>query len=428
MTPTAAAPIEARSHAEQRALERVDELVPEMIECLQELVRIPTVNPPGAHYADFVEALGRRYRAAGYETTVVRATGHPDDREAFPRVNLLGRREGSAPGPCVHFNGHLDVVPPGDGWTCDPFGGELREGKIFGRGTCDMKGGIVASLFAVEALRRAGVRLGGAVEQSATVDEETGGFAGVAYLSEKGYFAAHKQQHVIITEPLDPDQVCLGHRGVYWFEVTVLGRTAHGGMPFLGESAIEGMGRLLGLIRERVQPALLRRETSLPVVPPGARRATLNINAIAGGQAIDGPQSPCVADRCSAIFDRRFLPEESIEEVRAEVALLLGELGLRHELRERMLVWPTSTPPEAAVVQAVAAGVARIYGRPAALVASPGTYDQKHFSRIARVPEAIAYGPGRLELAHQPDEHLAVADLTAAAKVMALATARLLPG
>jgi succinyl-diaminopimelate desuccinylase len=419
--------LEPRSVAEQRALDRVEALVPEMIECLQELVRIPTVNPPGAHYADFVEALGRRYRALGYATEVVRAVGHPDDRDAFPRVNLLARREGVGPGPCVHFNGHLDVVPPGEGWTVDPFGGELRGGKIFGRGTCDMKGGLVASLFAVEALRRAGVRLGGAVEQSATVDEESGGFAGVAYLSEKGYFAAHRQQHVIITEPLDPDRVCLGHRGVYWFEVTVLGRTAHGSMPFLGESAIEGMGRLLGAIRERLQPALLLRETALPVVPPGARRATLNINAIAGGQAIEGPQSPCVADRCSAIFDRRFLPEESIDEVRGEVAALLTELGLRHEWRDRMLVWPTATAPEAAVVRAVAGAVERVLGPPAALVASPGTYDQKHFTRIARVAEAIAYGPGRLELAHQPDEHLAVADLEAAAKVMALATMRLLP-
>ena len=418
------APLSTR---EERCLERVEESMPEMVAFLQELVRIPTVNPPGENYAACAEAFGDRYRALGYEVRYIAAEGHPDHSAAHPRVNVMARREGRPGGPCVHFNGHLDVVPPGNGWSVDPFAGVERGGRIYGRGTCDMKGGMVASLYAMEAVRRAGVVLGGAVEQSATVDEESGGFAGVAYLADRGHLSAAKQQHVIITEPLNPDRVCLGHRGVYWFDVTLHGRTAHGGMPFLGENAIDRMNAFLSALRERVYPGLEGRVTALPVVPPGARRATLNLNSIAGGQPIGAPQSPCVPDRCTAVFDRRFLPEESLAEIKAEIAALLGELGGAFELVDRMVVEPVFTAPDAPVVLALKAAVERLYGRPAELVASPGTYDQKHMTRRAGIAHCVAYGPGILDLAHQPDEYVAIADLELSAKAMALAALRLLP-
>lgn len=414
------------SAVEEGVLARVDGLVDEMVEVLRELVRIPTVNPPGDAYAAFAERAARHYRRMGYGVELIRAEGHPDDSDAHPRVNVVARLD--EPGPCLHFNAHLDVVPPGQGWSVDPFGGEVRDGRVYGRGTCDMKSGLVASLFAVEAIRRAGVRLRGAIEQSATVDEESGGFAGVAYLAERGRLAADRQQYVVITEPLDPDRVCLGHRGVYWFEVTVRGRMAHGSMPFLGENAIEKMGLVLAAFEGKLKPELARRVTSLPVVPAGARAATLNTNAVAGGQRVDEMQTPCVADRCAAIFDRRFLPEESFEQVRAEIVGLLDGLGVSYELRDRMVVLPTATAEGAAVVRAMRGAIEQVVGRPAALVASPGTYDQKHFSRIAGVREVIAYGPGRLELAHQPDEYVAIADLAQAARVMALGAMRLLGG
>lgn len=419
------APHEPQSRKEEQALARVDELVPEMIDAVQALLRIPTVNPPGDAYADCAEHLRRAYQAMGYQAALIAAEGHPDHSLARPRVNVMARREGAGPGPCVHFNGHLDVVPPGQGWSVDPFGGKLQDGKIYGRGACDMKAGIIASLYAVEAIYRAGLPLLGAVEQSATVDEETGGYAGVAYLAERGFLAPEKQHHVIITEPLDPDQICLGHRGVYWFEVTTHGHIAHGSMPFLGESAIDSMGRVLVAIDQQLRPRLAARKTALPVVPEGARHATINANALAGGQRIDEPQSPCVADRCTAIFDRRFLPEEPLEEVRREIQDLLQATGARFSLTDRMIVHPTATSQEAPVVAAVQGALRQLLGRPGALVASPGTYDQKHFARIGRIDQAIAYGPGRLHLAHQPDEHVAVSDLVFAAQVMALAVLRL---
>ena len=248
------------------------------------------------------------------------STSRPRDVPSTPagiRASTSSDRDaGPGAGAVVHLNGHIDVVPAGDGWTIDPFGGVVRDGRIYGRGVCDMKAGIAAAVFAAEAIERAGIRLPGTIEISGTVDEESGGFAGVAHLAERGRIAKGRTDFVIIPEPLDVDRICIGHRGVYWFEVTARGRMGHGSMPFLGVSAIEGMSRLLQAVREDLTPALASRVTAMPVVPEGARHATINVNAIEGGQPIDGIQTPCVADRCRAVFDRRFLLEEGFDATR----------------------------------------------------------------------------------------------------------------
>ena len=176
-------------------------------------------------------------------------------------------------------------MPVGHGWTGDPFAAVVRDGKIFGRGVTDQKAGIAASVFAVEAIRRAGVRLRGGVEQSGTVDEESGGFAGMAYLAERGYVSQDRTDFAILTEPLNVDRVCLGHRGVYWFEVATLGRIAHGSMPFLGVSAISKMADFLAVIEHELKPKLAQTTTAMPVEPAGARRASINVNSLIGRTA-----------------------------------------------------------------------------------------------------------------------------------------------
>ncbi|MEO7761655.1 MAG: M20/M25/M40 family metallo-hydrolase, partial [Casimicrobiaceae bacterium] len=198
-----------------------------------DLVRIPTVNPPGDVYTDCAEYVGRRLRERGYAVEYVRAEGVRGDSARYPRTNVIGRLSGTQAGPCVHFNSHLDVVEAGSGWTLDPFAGVVRDGKVFGRGTCDMKGGLAASIIAIEAIIEEGIRFPGAFEISGTVDEESGGYGGVGYLATKGYFSRPKVDHVIIPEPLNVDRVCIGHRGVWWSEVETKGRIAHGSMPFL---------------------------------------------------------------------------------------------------------------------------------------------------------------------------------------------------
>lgn len=417
--------------AADRVLDAVDAAADEIVAFTSELIRIPTVNPPGEHYADCARLIGERLRAFEFDVDYLPAEGAAEHSPTHPRVNVVGLRRGRSERPALHLNGHYDVVPAGQGWTIDPFGGDVRGGRIYGRGACDMKAGIAAAVFAAEAVRRAGVQLTGTVEISATPDEESGGFAGAAWLAQQGRLSSSRLDYVIIPEPLNVDRICVGHRGVYWFEVTTHGRIGHGSMPFLGVSAIDQMGLVLDRVARELAPALASRLTSMPVVPEAARRATINVNGIAGGQPVDGIQTPCVADTCRAVFDRRFLVEEGFDATRAEISRLLEGLAaetdaFRYTLRDLMVVHPVQTPRESALVAALDRGVQAILGRPAARVASPGTYDHKHVDRIGGIRQCVAYGPGILDLAHQPDEWCGVDDLVNATKVLALAIVELL--
>jgi succinyl-diaminopimelate desuccinylase len=409
-----------------RILAEVDRAADEIVQFTVDLVRIPTINPPGDEYETCARFLGDHLRQRQFDVEYIVADSRPEHTARHPRVNVVASRRGGG-GPVVHLNGHVDVVPPGDGWTLDPFAGVVRDGRIFGRGVCDMKAGLAAAVYAAEAIARAGVTLPGTLEISGTVDEESGGFAGVAWLAEQGRIAKARTDYVIIPEPLNVDRISVGHRGVYWFELTLVGRMAHGSMPFLGVSAIDGMTEVLSAIRRELEPALVGRLTSMPVVPEAARHATINVNAIEGGQPIAGIQTPCVADRCRAIFDRRFLIEETFGLAKAEIDALVKRAlsrvpGVEHELRDLMVVEPVQTPRDSPVVSAVERAIGRVLDRQATLVASPGTYDHKHVARIAGIPHCVAYGPGQLELAHQPDESCRIDDLVNATKVLALAT------
>src|SRR5579871_1610859 len=342
----------------------------EIVALTQALVRIPSVNPPGECYRDCAELIGERLRLRGFAVEYVRAEGAPGDSDRYPRWNVIARREGGSPGPCVHFNSHIDVVAPGDGWSRPPFEAKVVDGRIYGRGTCDMKGGIAAAIIAVEALLDAGADLPGAIEVSGTADEESGGLGGVAWLAERGWFSKPRVDHVIIPEPLNVDRVCIGHRGVWWGEIETKGRMAHGSMPFLGDSAIRHMSAVTDRIERELYPALAQRRSAMPVVPEGARQSTLNINSIHGGQAegYDGLPSPLVADSCRMIIDRRFLIEERLDDVRGEVRALLDRLaverpGFDYILRELFAVPPTMADRDGPVASATAAAVRRVLGR-----------------------------------------------------------------
>ncbi|MEO0653736.1 MAG: acetylornithine deacetylase/succinyl-diaminopimelate desuccinylase family protein [Pseudomonadota bacterium] len=407
-----------------------------LVALTQELIRIPTLNPPGRHYRDICDYLEARLAPQGFACELLRAHGTPGDSDAYPRWNIVARREGAGDGDCVHFNSHTDVVEVGHGWTTDPFGGEVKDGRVYGRGSCDMKGGLAASIIAVEAFLEAVPDWQGAIEISGTADEETGGYGGVAWLAERGYFAPEKVGHVIIPEPLNKDRICLGHRGVWWAEIETKGRIAHGSMPFLGDCAVRHMGAVLAEMEAHLFPLLASKRTEMPVVPEGARQSTLNINSIHGGEAepeegFTGFPAPCVPDRCRIIIDRRFLIEESIDEVKGEVRDLLERVRAErpefsYEIRELHEVLPSMADRDAPVVQTTAAAVERVLARTPEFVCSPGTYDQKHIDRIGRLKNCIAYGPGILDLAHQPDEWVGIDDMVDSAKVMALVLGDLL--
>ncbi|MGR3360973.1 MAG: acetylornithine deacetylase/succinyl-diaminopimelate desuccinylase family protein [Paracoccus sp. (in: a-proteobacteria)] len=400
----------------------------DLIALTQNLIRIPTLNPPGRHYRDICDYLRARMAPQGWDCELIRAKGSPGDSDTYPRWNMIARKAGATPGECVHFNGHHDVVEVGHGWSRDPFGGELDGDRIYGRGSCDMKGGLAASIIAAEAFVATHPDFAGSIEISATADEESGGYGGVAYLAERGAFA--HVDHVIIPEPLHKDRICLGHRGVWWAEIETHGRIAHGSMPFLGDCAVRHMGAVLAEMEAALWPLLAGKHTAMPVIPEGARSSTLNLNAIHGGapepeDGYTGLPAPCVPDRCRITIDRRFLIEEDLAEVKAEITALLDRVkarrpGFRYEIRDLFEVVPSMTDKDAPIVTSTAAAIGRVLGREADYVVSPGTYDQKHIDRIGKLKNCIAYGPGVLDLAHQPDEWIGVQDMIDSARIMAL--------
>ncbi len=414
----------------------IDDRRDELVALTADLIRFPTVNPPGEAYTPCAEFIANRLRKRRFETQLIRGQDTPGDSDRYPRTNVVARFDGRGHGPTVHFNSHIDVVEAGEGWTVDPYGGIVKDGRVYGRGACDMKGGLAASIIAAEVFMDVYPDFPGAIEISGTVDEESGGFGGVAYLASKGFFSKPRVDHVIIPEPLNKDRICLGHRGVWWAEIETKGRIAHGSMPFLGDSAIRHMGAVLHAFEEELFPALDRKQTQMPVVPEGARRSTMNINSIHGGQTEDffpGLPSPNVADTCRTVIDRRFLLEESIDQVKGEVTSILDRLKRErpkfdYSIRDLMEVQPTMTERDAPVVTAVAEGIREIFGKEPDYVISPGTYDQKHVARIGHLHDCIAYGPGILDLAHQPDEWVGIDDMVESAKVMAVGLDVLLRG
>ena len=325
---------------------------------------------------------------------------------------------------------------PGAGWSVDPFAAVVKDGKVFGRGACDMKGGLAASIIAVEALIDAGVDLPGTLEISGTVDEESGGYGGVHYLAERGWFSPPRVHHVIIPEPLNVDRVCIGHRGVWWAEIETYGRIAHGSMPFLGELRRAPHERRDRPLRAGSLPQVLRHAaTDMPVVPAGARHSTLNINSIHGGEAElrEGYPAPCVPDSCRMVIDRRLLIEESLDGVKAEMVALLDSLvkdraGFKYSIRDIFDVIPTMADRNGPVASATGRRDSPSHGSRAGVHLFSGTYDQKHIDRVGKLKECIAYGPGILDLAHKPDEYVVIDDMVNSAKVMALAAWSLLHG
>lgn len=421
--------------AEQRdaILRSAEALLEEVVIFLQGLIRIPTVNPPGNAYPECALYLGEHLHSLGYaveylELTPAEIAELAPYGEGLPRTNVIGRLSGIQPRPVMHFNGHLDVVPVTPGWSTHPFGGEVRNGRIFGRGTSDMKGGIAAQVYAIEAIRRAGLQLQGTVEQSGVVDEESTGNrnAGMGLLVERGYISTSNTDYVVITEPLNVDNICLGHRGAIWGEITTLGCQSHGSTPERGVNAIEQMAEFIAEANHDLKPNLRERLNSTPVVPPSASAASLSFGTISGGTNVNS-----VPHRCCVSFDRRLVMGECLEDARREIFDLLEQRAkvqpdFRYEYVERYATGPTWVSSETPIVHAFTTAIQDVLGRNPGYVCSPGTDDQRFVVHNAGIQQCIVYGPGEIIQTHVIDESLAISDLLTSIKVMALAAATLL--
>jgi succinyl-diaminopimelate desuccinylase len=413
-------------------LRSADTVLDEAIAFLQGLIRIPTVNPPGEAYPECARYIGVHLHALGYAVEYVELTPAEVAELApygagLPRTNVIGRLHGPQMSPVLHFNGHMDVVPVGPGWSYDPFGGEVRNGRIYGRGAADMKGGIAAQIYAIEALRRAGLQIQGTIEQSGVVDEESTGNrnAGMGLLVEQGYITSGRTDYVVITEPLSANNICLGHRGAIWGEITTFGRQSHGSTPVLGVNAIEHMADFISEATHELRPRLQQRLNSVPIIPESASAASLTFGTIQGGTSINN-----IPERCTVSFNRRLVMSERLEDARNELQELLERRArtqpdFRYSYSERYATGPTWVSSETPLVQAFDAAIQEVLGQAPGYICSPGTDDQRFVVNNAGIEQCIIYGPGEITQSHIADESLAIDDLLTSIKVMALATAHL---
>lgn len=389
---------------EQRVLDRID--VDDIVSLTQALVAAPGVNPPGGE-GETAQVLVEASRRHGLDVTVDEVEPHRPNVSA----TLAG---GSAPG--LLLLGHTDVVPHGDGWTVDPLGGLVKDGRVYGRGTTDMLGGLAASIAAMSALRSAGVSLAGPVRLAAVVDEEETGKGIRQYLDQargEGYGGC------IVAEPTDLQPI-IAARGDSYLEIEVTGHAAHSGNPADGVNAIYGAAEIVREIEAWHRE--LASSGGHPLVGP----PTWNVGRVDGGLG-----TSTVPAQCRLMVDRRLLPSEAGPEVLAATrerigALGLNERGLGVDIAMTMEMPGFETAEDHPFVSTVDAALASAGGPGLPLAGWSAACDGGFIAREYDIP-VVVLGPGSVGTqAHQPDESVGVDELHVAAQTYALAAMRLL--
>jgi succinyl-diaminopimelate desuccinylase len=394
----------------------------EMAGLLAELVAIPTENPPGTHYATCADLLETRLRGAG-----LLCERSNCDAESANGAACLFASLGQA-GPALYFHGHYDVVPAQSPQQFQP---RRERDFLFGRGSCDMKGGLVAMLYATRALQECAVPLNGRVTLLLVPDEETGGRRGSAWLSEKGLLG-RGGVGMLTAEPTS-GVVWNANRGAITLRVEVKGKPAHVGLQHQGENAFEHMhlvvARLLALKHE-----VEKRQTHHAVehtrernaerdAKPGPRNSILLI----GGESGGGTNFNVVPEKSWFTVDRRINPEEDLETEKQRLIAVLEACqrdGIPLEWRI-LQEGPSATSAESgALGHALAESINVVSGEPARFEMCPGLLENRFYA--ARGIPAYAYGPGLLSVAHGPNEYVDLRRVADCAVIYALTAAHLL--
>ncbi len=376
----------------------------EAVKFCQELVRIKSVNPPGDEL-----------QAAEYVASVLKGVGLEVEliRHSAARSSVLARLKGSGKKPGLLYNGHLDTVPVGlEKWTHDPFEGVVSEGKVWGRGSADMKGGLAALLVLSKALAEAQLPLQGDLIIAATAGEEVDSLGAMTMAARSDLGPV---QAVVIPEPSYND-VFIAEKGALWLELTTQGKTAHGSMPEMGRNAIMMM---VTLINELGRMSFPYKEHPL------LGGFSQSINTIAGGV-----KTNVVPDQCAVTVDMRTVPGQDHRAILKQVEGLIEGLSKRApDFKASARVTndrpPVESSPDEPVVQAFADVVAEVAGERPIPKGVRYYTDAVAFVPALKAPMIIC-GPGDAKLAHQPDEHVEISKLLQASQIYTLAAAKLL--
>lgn len=385
---------------------------------LADIVKIPTDNPPGdcgpaaERAARLIEAFGWTVERHPVPADVVKAAG------MISCTNLIVRRT-FGPGPTIALNAHGDVVPPGTGWTRDPYGAEISDGWMYGRGAAVSKSDFATYIWALRALEASGAKFGGTIELHLTYDEETGGEIGPGYLLQQGLSKPDLAigagfSYAVVTE----------HNGCLHLEVDVAGRSAHAAKPWTGIDALQSATAILSALYAW-RPTLETRTSKTP----GIGAPQLTIGLITGGI-----NTNVVPDRVVFRLDRRIVPEENVEAVEAEMRAVIEKAssavtGVRVDVRRILLAKPLQRLPAGdRMVEVLCRRASQVMGEPIGASGVPLYTDARHYT--AHGVPIVLYGAGPRTIeeanAHRADERLPLADLHNATEVIALTLADLL--
>lgn len=379
---------------------------------LKAVVRVPSDNPPG-DCAPHAEITGQLLEELGFKV----------ERHAVPEpfvktygmksvVNLVVRETfGTGKGPTIALNAHGDVVPPGAGWTYDPYGAEEKGGAIYGRGAAVSKSDFATYAFALLGLKQNPDGLDGVVELHLTYDEEAGGFVGPKWLLEQGL---SKPDYALSAG--FSYSVVIAHNGCLHLEIVVRGKQAHAAMPETGADALEAATAVLNAIYgER------KRLSGITSATPGIGSPKITVGLISGGI-----NTNVVPDRIVMRVDRRLTPEENGEQVEAQLSALIeasvaGRPGIDVECRRIILAEPLRTlPGTEKLVEVIQKHAEKLLGEVPPVAAVPLYTDARHYT-AAGIP-TVLYGAGPRSIleanAHAADEHVRISDLDAATRIV----------
>lgn len=387
------------SHTEEAVLARIDRR--RIISILQGLVKLPSINPPGEELA--VARFG--------ETEMTRIGLNVALDEYQPnRPNVYGVLRGSGSTGLV-LTGHLDVVPVGQGWTMDPFGGVLKDGKVYGRGATDMKGGCAAMIAAAEAIAATDPHLNGTLEVALVVEEEETG-KGTAHLLRNG----PRWNWAIVGEPTEL-KVVIAHKGDVYYEIKTIGREAHSSRPEQGTNAIYKTSRIIDAIEQFCSELKKKKH-------PRLGSPTISVGTVIGGS------STCVVPgACAITVDRRTIPGESAITGREELEAIIRRLqktdpDLNATVRVVMEADPMEVSEDQQLVRCLRESTKLVTGSDSGVDTKQGCTDARFFAS-RNVPVAV-FGPGSSFQAHIADEYVEVNQVVDAAKIYALTALRLL--
>lgn len=387
----------------------------------RDLIAIPTENPPGRSYRQCVDRISDELTTIGidYEIVTVPAevVGGPGgfDADTYPRYSILGS---FGPGDkMLHFHGHYDVVPADRHSQPDP---RIDNGRLYGRGSSDMKSGLAAMIYAVKALKVSGIDLGGKVGLAIVPDEETGGRWGSRYLADQGLLG--RDGIGMFTPEPTGGVIWNASRGAVSLKISVVGKPTHVVTHYEGSNAFEQMVRLVNRLLELKREVATRR-TGFRIRPDEARSSILMM----GGRCEGGTNFNVVPGTCSFTVERRFNPEETFEDERSSVLSVIEEMraqGIDIEVEVIQEGDSSCSAEDDPVGRALAAAVEAVTGTRAAFELCPGLLETRYYSSLGM--PAYGYGPGLLSVSHGPDEYVILTDIEVCAAAYAVAAAGIL--